>query len=444
MAIPIDALIEQMRKEAELTGDAAPSEIPAIEPKNVVPSLLKRKAALEKQRESVISQQEEIQRQALEKLQAPAPAAMPMGVPQLPSFALGEKPLPRTYEALQAADKRLEELSKKMALPKEEPNLLAEALLAGIPTILGAGIGAAIGKPGLTGAGLAAGATGGAEAIKGMKAAEKETRAAQQKAAEEKLQRQTTLEKSYLDAVAKAENYPYEAALIVAKSASPEFSKQALEQMRANLGVLQGQAKDKSTENKLKGIDNELTRIQQQLYPSLLPPKPTGGVKAGKVLTAEQAKGLADIQASETQLKDIAAAIEKNKEIMGPVVGRLKTFSPYETGSKTFDAQMKVAAQVIGKSLEGGKLTDADLLRYRQMLPSIADTPEVASGKLENIRTLLAQKRAADLQVFQQSGYDVSKFAPTVMPQAQKAAAPTGKPDFSKMSDAELKKYLGK
>lgn len=180
------------------------------------------------------------------------------------------------------------------------------------------------------------------------------------------------------------------------------------------------------------------------------------------ILTTEQSKGLADLNASEQQLDALEGAIIQNAGSMGPIAGRLAALNPYGTEAKAFDAQMKLAAQNIGKSLEGGKLTDGDIARYREMLPDLKDTPEVASAKLAGVKTLLRQRKSAELGTLRKSGYDVSHFgeedpagiAAQPMKRPGGSALPNfggkeahagspAEPDWASMSEADLKKFLG-
>jgi len=108
-----------------------------------------------------------------------------------------------------------------------------------------------------------------------------------------------------------------------------------------------------------------------------------------KSLPASAAKELSDIKNSTEMLVRLSTSIDTYKDTMGPLVGRLSQANVYNPTAQSFDAQMKIAAQVIGKSLEGGKLTDSDIERYRSMLPNITDTPKTAQGKLKNIQKTL-------------------------------------------------------
>lgn len=145
-------------------------------------------------------------------------------------------------------------------------------------------------------------------------------------------------------------------------------------------------------------------------------------VAAGSKLTAEQTALISGIDTSEQQLAKIEKIIDESSPIMGPIAGRLASLSPYATETKGFDAQMKLAAQKIGVSLERGKLTDADIDRYRAMLPNISDTPDVAKQKIAIVKQLLADEKTAQIETLAKSGYNVSKFMTPPEPSAAPAA----------------------
>lgn len=157
-----------------------------------------------------------------------------------------------------------------------------------------------------------------------------------------------------------------------------------------------------------------------------------GEVGKGSKLTSEQTQTIAGFTSADKQIEEIEKRIEENSDIMGPVVGRVAGAAGYGTRAKAFDARMKLAAQDIGKALEGGKLTDADIERYRAMLPNLQDTPEVAQAKAELLRELIANKRAASVEAFGAGGYNISRIPKPIVPeqkqivQKQSAGLPSG------------------
>lgn len=109
-------------------------------------------------------------------------------------------------------------------------------------------------------------------------------------------------------------------------------------------------------------------------------------------------------------LPDIEKTIKINKDIFGPVEGRVKGFNPFNPRAMTIEAQLRVAAQAFGKFMEGGKLTREDEVKYEKMFPGIRDTAEVAENKLKIIQRLLAQRYNMLRSGYERSKFDVSGF----------------------------------
>ena len=135
--------------------------------------------------------------------------------------------------------------------------------------------------------------------------------------------------------------------------------------------------------------------------------------------------------------------------------------NPFDTTGQTLKTQIRSVVQNIGKSLEGGKMTDSDRAYYESMLPQAKDSPEVAMGRVEVLERMLQTRKKTDLDAFGRAGLNVSNFEVPVPNDSKilhaeakgkkgggvdlgtKAFAAAPAPDFHKMSDDELKKYLG-
>lgn len=74
---------------------------------------------------------------------------------------------------------------------------------------------------------------------------------------------------------------------------------------------------------------------------------------------------------------------------MGPTLGRVLGANPYDADVQEFQSRMYMAAQVVGKFLEGGVLRAEDTEKYKKMLPQMTDTPDVAKAKLKNAMELV-------------------------------------------------------
>ena len=119
------------------------------------------------------------------------------------------------------------------------------------------------------------------------------------------------------------------------------------------------------------------------------------------------------------QLDDLAATLEQNAKLFGPMQGRLGAMNPYDTQSQTVDAQIRSQAQAFGRYMEGGVLRKEDEEKYRKMFPQLVDTPDVAKNKLAIVRKLLVDKQNADTSALGAQGYDTAgfkKLAPASLP----------------------------
>lgn len=136
-----------------------------------------------------------------------------------------------------------------------------------------------------------------------------------------------------------------------------------------------------------------------------------------RTLPISQAESLGDANASAVALQDALKSFKANADIAGPFQGKISSLAAMgeigETGrrAKALDAQLKTNAQTIGKYLEGGKMTDSDIERYKQMLPSINDSEEIAEKKTALLQNMLASKQQNQLKTFSQAGYNVGNIS---------------------------------
>jgi len=150
----------------------------------------------------------------------------------------------------------------------------------------------------------------------------------------------------------------------------------------------------------------------------------------GSKLPASEAVSLGSANSAYQALGDAGKVFEANQSISGPIQGRISSIMASgefgDTGkrAKSFDAQMKANAQIIGKSLEGGKLTDQDIERYKQMLPNLNDSADAAKDKIAILQNMLSQKQRAEASALGQAGYNVGKI---------QTSAPTENPNLAKM-----------
>lgn len=148
---------------------------------------------------------------------------------------------------------------------------------------------------------------------------------------------------------------------------------------------------------------------------SLIPPKPKKDKEdQPKTVPAGEAASFGGANAAIQALDDVNGLVSANEKDFGPGAGLLSGLQAKagigDSGKRTrlIDAELKTRAQIIGKYLEGGKLTDSDIERYKAQLPQFTDAPDVARGKVQNLQRLIAQKQSAEANAIGQAGYDTS------------------------------------
>lgn len=137
-----------------------------------------------------------------------------------------------------------------------------------------------------------------------------------------------------------------------------------------------------------------------------------GNGTSGKKLTSVSSRDLSDMAASVQLLQQFPEKIKKTGFKPGPVAGRLNVLNPYNTGAKSFQQISALQKQIIGKSLEGGVLRKEDEKKYENILITPHDTPEVIQAKLNELQSQILTKHNAQLQGFEDAGYNTGTLKP--------------------------------
>lgn len=276
MALSLLDIIDQMKRESELgadqtasgAADRAPAALPAPQKKSFAKTVTspdiespsgRLKSAIEAAQSDVYAQmgkaeQEKAALEAKARAEGKAPGTI-SGLPA-PDMSM-------TLKTIADEQKRLEGISEKMTPEREKTDLLSQALLAFIPTLIGYGAGRAAGGVGSAEAGIAAGAQAGGSAIEKMQQMDKERRDREALAAKALLERETAISKEKIQALKEAELVNPKAAINMALavqkgmgesfgkelqkaaakvSAAPGPEQQLLEIKKANLKKLQEEA----------------------------------------------------------------------------------------------------------------------------------------------------------------------------------------------------------
>lgn len=129
----------------------------------------------------------------------------------------------------------------------------------------------------------------------------------------------------------------------------------------------------------------------------------------GKMLPATEAATLGGLVTAQEELRKLHKAFKETSWAAG-----VTKFFP-NTDARRYASKAAVAQQVIGKILEGGKLAEGDLARYREMMPLASDSDETAQTKVDTLVSMIEADRVGRITGLGQAGYNVSGFpgAPT-------------------------------
>ena len=147
------------------------------------------------------------------------------------------------------------------------------------------------------------------------------------------------------------------------------------------------------------GLDDAVKRMQLE--------KLQGDIGQGKRLPSDKVLSVNEGNAIPKVLEDVKSTIEQNKEVFGPIGGRLAGLNPYDERAQTMDSQLRSASQMFGRYMEGGVLRKEDEEKYRKMFPQLRDTAKVAENKLAIVDRLLKSKQKSDLEALQASGFNI-------------------------------------
>lgn len=174
--------------------------------------------------------------------------------------------------------------------------------------------------------------------------------------------------------------------------------------------------------NELLKLQRELAYAkinnQQDMLDARLEAKGEGADKkdsGGKTLTASETEQLADIKNQLGSIDNIYTDWKKRglgaDNVSAYIGNNLAGYLPNTTTAEYKD-NLKQKAQIIGKALEGGKLTDVDYEKYINFLPQPGDTESRAKNRIENLKTALKNAYNVRTKTFGEAGYNTSNLSP--------------------------------
>ena len=206
----------------------------------------------------------------------------------------------------------------------------------------------------------------------------------------------------------------FDQAVMAAKQVQLERAKRAVDLLATEYGGPEAQARAMELN---AGLSTKLAELKEQQdahakarMVSLLDKMPAPG---GKALNEGTAKELGEANSATKSAQDLLNRFNGNADGVG---GWLMSWLPLTDASK-YEDRARVATQVIGSYLEGGKLSDANVPQYAAMLPQPGDSKAKARNKIDGIVQLVATRQAQQKSALAGSGYNVSGIkdaAPTI------------------------------
>lgn len=158
-----------------------------------------------------------------------------------------------------------------------------------------------------------------------------------------------------------------------------------------------------------------------------------------KPLESTQKENLSQAQNAFQTLESLQQAYKDNPSATGSTIlqaGAInRLLSPYQV--QNADKALSKSAQEVGRFFEGGKLSDADVLRYKQtILPQYSDNTGVTATTFNNLKQGIAKKYLAEVETNKNAGSDTSEIeqSPFYKKMSQIASGSTSEKNSSETS----------
>lgn len=181
-----------------------------------------------------------------------------------------------------------------------------------------------------------------------------------------------------------------------------------------------------------EGWDESKKALWEQKWISGISPTPADAAKTAQSILSEQRKAAADKAAQRakpmtaeqvsqlTQLDSVANTLQMLDSRVqsvpdkdrGPFYGKARGINPYDKQAQEIAALTTgvVTPMARGVFNEVGVITATDEARYRAMLPTLSDTPDISRTKMANLRTLLRDSKIAQIENMKKAGLDIAGF----------------------------------
>lgn len=205
--------------------------------------------------------------------------------------------------------------------------------------------------------------------------------------------------------------------------------------MREALGLLEAQEGIKAQyREKPKGLQEIFAEAQaraagQRAGAPLASASGSMTGEGGKPLLSGEINKFNDFRSGLNTIERLSGEVSKTgaaSKAGAMVPGFVTELTGIGAESKSRQAVLDQAKQVIGKAMEGGVLRKEDEAKYMRILPIISDPPDVAKAKLENLKEVMAQDAEIYLETLEAAGRNVTKIRETLTKQLGSAPAKGG------------------
>ena len=158
--------------------------------------------------------------------------------------------------------------------------------------------------------------------------------------------------------------------------------------------------------------------------PELIRPEKKNEVQA---LTQTEVDRLGALQQARRDLDNLQQIFANvPPETSGPLLGRLRGKNPYDETNALLEQSINSTVPNLARGVfrEVGVLTDEDVKRYKQLLPTLKDPPATRQKKMEALYKRLEEGQRGTLDELQKAGRDVSGY----LKQQEAGAAPATEP----------------
>lgn len=212
------------------------------------------------------------------------------------------------------------------------------------------------------------------------------------------LERTTRLEglKSYLDMTA----------MQLQNSQQGVQAAQMSAQLGQNIAGLKEQGASIAQQRADKRTDISMKQAMMRQEAQIAGAKMAGG-GGGKPLTDEATMKVADMI---NALQTAKGASKEFKQSASGILSKLTSMDPTgSTGASKYEAKRLAVVQLLGKGLEGGKLTDNDIERYNKMIPQAGDLR--GAEKWDKLVSEMEQKLSTSIRALGATGHNVQGVA---------------------------------